>query len=453
MENRKNILIGCTGSIATIKLPVILNQLKKRDSSFNIRVVITERAKHFVNIQEIITLAEVFSDQSEWHLAKGLGETSLHVELVQWADIFIISPLDANTLGKISSGICDNLLTCVARAWDLHKPFLFCPEMNTKMFLHPITSKQIQELKIFGYYELPSISETLMCGDNGAGAMAEIDYIIDSIFNHVRQVHNHVPPGVFHPLPHGGGTTVHQQGHHPTTQNQSQAGSQASQNKPFTCDICGGKFSRYSSLWSHKTLHTGVKKFECSTCGACFAKANYLNNHLRTHTGERPYRCATCGQAFTQSTHLKNHERIHTGEKPFICEVCDKDFARYSTLWNHRRIHTGEKPYKCSWCQSAFSQATHLRKHEKVHLGLKPFKCETCSVPFADKFALQRHQKTHLKMEQQQHMKMEQQHMKMEQQHMKMEPPPHMKMDPQAHMKIEVHPKMEGVPMPGTANH
>jgi phosphopantothenoylcysteine decarboxylase len=150
--------------------------------------VLTERAKHFVNINEISSMAEVFTDQSEWHITKGLNEQSLHLELVQWADILIISPMDANTLGKISSGICDNLLTCIARAWDLHKPLLFCPEMNTKMFLHPITSKQIEELKIYGYYELPSISETLLTDSSGAGALSEINYIIDAIFNHVQQL-------------------------------------------------------------------------------------------------------------------------------------------------------------------------------------------------------------------------------------------------------------------------
>lgn len=133
-------------------------------------------------------MAEIFTDQSEWSITKGLTEQNLHLELVQWADILIISPLDANTLGKISSGICDNLLTNISRAWDLHKPLLFCPEMNTKMFLHPITNKQIEELKLFGYYELPSISETLLSDGNESGALSEIDYIIDSIFNHVQLV-------------------------------------------------------------------------------------------------------------------------------------------------------------------------------------------------------------------------------------------------------------------------
>lgn len=270
-----------------------------------IRVILTERSKHFVNINEISTMSEVFTDQSEWHITKGLSEQSLHLELVQWADFLVISPLDANTLGKISSGICDNLLTCIARAWDLHKPLLFCPEMNTKMFLHPITSKQIEELKIYGYYELPSISETLLTDSSGAGALSEINYIIDAIFNHVQsmqhqtnhhdnhaamtfeQKFNHIASQSSTPsisptssvLQHLTGFVQVKQKNNNTTP------ATANESKPFECDVCGGKFARYSSLWSHKTLHTGVKKFTCNVCNASFAKANYLNNHKRTHAG------------------------------------------------------------------------------------------------------------------------------------------------------------------------
>lgn len=170
---------------------------------------------------------------------------------------------------------------------------------------------------------------------------------------------------------------------------------QANLDKPFHCNICGGSFSRYSSLWSHKKLHSGEKNFKCGICGIAFAKAVYLKNHSRIHTGEKPYRCNTCGMQFSQSPHLKNHERTHSGEKPYVCEVCDKGFARHATLWNHRRIHTGEKPYKCETCGSAFSQAAHLKNHAKVHSGEKPFKCDICTAAFADRFALKRHRGIH----------------------------------------------------------
>ncbi|XP_066153615.1 transcription factor Clamp-like isoform X2 [Euwallacea fornicatus] len=167
--------------------------------------------------------------------------------------------------------------------------------------------------------------------------------------------------------------------------------------KPFHCNICNGSFSRYSSLWSHKRLHTGEKNFKCNICGLAFAKAAYLKNHSRIHTGEKPYRCNVCGMQFSQSPHLKNHERIHSGERPYVCEVCDKSFARHSTLWNHRRIHTGEKPYRCDICSSCFNQATHLKNHQKVHSGEKPFKCDICTVGFSDRFALKRHRNIHEK--------------------------------------------------------
>lgn len=139
----------------------------------------------------------------------------LHIELRRWADLFVIAPLDANTLGKIASGICDNLLvrcpmfstgcgrqvlqqvlcrtpgsivtqrdvmggvddshnifvlnwqTCVVRAWDSSAPLLFCPAMNTAMWKHPVTARQIDSLKDFGYVEIPCIAKKLVCGDEG----------------------------------------------------------------------------------------------------------------------------------------------------------------------------------------------------------------------------------------------------------------------------------------------
>jgi len=185
---QKNILIGCTGSVASIKLPNLISELKSKDSSFNIRVVLTEKAKQFIDLEEVKSSTEVFLDENEWKMWKNRGDPILHIDLVKWADIFVIAPLDANTLGKMSSGICDNLLTCIARAWDVEKPLLFCPAMNTRMFLHPITSRQIEDLKDFGYYEIKPISKTLMCGDTGVGAMAEVNVIANQIVSHLNLI-------------------------------------------------------------------------------------------------------------------------------------------------------------------------------------------------------------------------------------------------------------------------
>ena len=76
-----------------------------------------------------------------------------HIEQRAWADLFLIAPLSANTLSKLATGACDNLLTCVARAWDFDKPILVAPAMNTHMWTHPVTSGQLETLGAWGYTE------------------------------------------------------------------------------------------------------------------------------------------------------------------------------------------------------------------------------------------------------------------------------------------------------------
>lgn len=75
--------------------------------------------------------------------------------------------------------------------------------------------------------------------------------------------------------------------HHPVQHHAPAANlsAQALNDKPFSCNICGGKFSRYSSLWSHKKLHSGEKNYKCEICNSVFAKAVYLKNHMRIHSG------------------------------------------------------------------------------------------------------------------------------------------------------------------------
>lgn len=170
------------GSVATIKLLELIQNIKARREDCEIRIVVTENAVHFLCLADIRKEVDnVYRDKDEWAAWNGRGDPVLHIDLVKWADVFVIAPLDANSLGKISSGICDNLLLCVVRAWDIGKPLLFAPAMNTKMWTHTVTAEQIAKLQGWGYMQIPPISKLLMCGDEGVGAMAEVLTIVDVI--------------------------------------------------------------------------------------------------------------------------------------------------------------------------------------------------------------------------------------------------------------------------------
>ncbi|RWS26103.1 phosphopantothenoylcysteine decarboxylase-like protein [Leptotrombidium deliense] len=186
MEKKFNVLIGVSGSVATVKLPMIIDKLKKlkssRFDSLDIKVVATQHSFHFFDKNEIIKQnVTIYSDEDEWEQWKQMSDPVLHIELRKWAHLLVISPLDANTLGKVAHGLCDNLLTCVVRAWDFSKPLLFCPAMNTFMYSNPLTAESIEKLKSLGFHEIPVVSKKLACGDYGNGAMAEVETIVDSV--------------------------------------------------------------------------------------------------------------------------------------------------------------------------------------------------------------------------------------------------------------------------------
>ncbi|XP_023136756.2 phosphopantothenoylcysteine decarboxylase isoform X1 [Amphiprion ocellaris] len=178
------VLVGVTGSVAALKLPLLVSQLLQLPG-VDVRVVTTEHAKHFYNAAEVSV--KIYTDKDEWELWTRRSDPVLHIELRRWADLLVIAPLDANTLGKIASGICDNLLTCVVRAWDTSRPLLFCPAMNTAMWLHPITAQQVSKLKEFGYVEIPCIAKKLVCGDEGKGAMAEVSTIVSTVKQYLQK--------------------------------------------------------------------------------------------------------------------------------------------------------------------------------------------------------------------------------------------------------------------------
>lgn len=176
-----HVLIACSASVAAIKITDIISQLTRKN--IKTTLVVTEASKHFLNVEKIKRdfNVDVYIDQNEWDAWKNRGDPVLHIELSKKADLLVLAPLSANTMAKISTGICDNLLTCIVRAWAISKPVLFCPSMNTQMWNHPVTKDQVDKLVSWGYYLVPPIVKKLMCGDHGIGAMAEVETIVNLI--------------------------------------------------------------------------------------------------------------------------------------------------------------------------------------------------------------------------------------------------------------------------------
>lgn len=152
-------------------------------------------------------------DEEEWVHPWKRGNSILHIELRRWADILVIAPLSANTLAKVTGGFSDNLLTSVVRAWDTtglvegsttvgvdgetvvrrkRKRIVVAPAMNTAMWRHPITMRQMRVLeeewgvkddgKGEGWFEvLRPMEKELACGDVGDGAMKDWKEIVNVI--------------------------------------------------------------------------------------------------------------------------------------------------------------------------------------------------------------------------------------------------------------------------------
>lgn len=178
---RFNVLLGVSGSVAAIKTQELSQKLAV---IANLRVVATKTAMHFVEVDGV-TITE---DEDEWH-AWELGSPVEHIELRRWADLFVIAPLSANTLAKMAQGLCDNLLTCIVRAWDYQRPLLVAPAMNTLMWENPFTKEHLGKLEsALKVVIIPPVVKTLACGDIGVGAMAHVDDIVKTVQHQLAQL-------------------------------------------------------------------------------------------------------------------------------------------------------------------------------------------------------------------------------------------------------------------------
>lgn len=145
-----HLLLLITGSVAAVKTGLLLDQLSTERC--NIRIAATKAAFHFLRRAQLsktgIPFQSIITDEQEWSEWQAMNDSIVHIELRRWADLVVIVPLNANTLAKVATGICDNLVLSVMRAWEVRtKPVIVCPAMNTAMWTHPLTAAQLSTLE------------------------------------------------------------------------------------------------------------------------------------------------------------------------------------------------------------------------------------------------------------------------------------------------------------------
>nr|GME04334.1 probable phosphopantothenoylcysteine decarboxylase [Ipomoea batatas] len=175
---RPRILLAASGSVAAIKFANLCHCFSEWAE---VKAVASKASLHFIDKTSLPKDVVLYTDEDEWSTWKRIGDSVLHIELRRWADIMVIAPLSANTLGKIAGGLCDNLLTCIVRAWDYNKPLFVAPAMNTFMWTNPFTERHLMAIDELGISLIPPVSKRLACGDYGNGAMAEPSLIFTTV--------------------------------------------------------------------------------------------------------------------------------------------------------------------------------------------------------------------------------------------------------------------------------
>jgi phosphopantothenoylcysteine decarboxylase / phosphopantothenate---cysteine ligase len=175
MLEGKKIVLGITGGIAAYKAAELTRELVKRKAA--VKVVMTRNAAEFISPLTLQTLSgnvvhsDMFSLTTEYEID--------HISLARYADIVLIAPATANVIGKIASGLADDLLTTVVMA--TRAPVLICPAMNNNMYDNAIVQDNIRRLKEVGYFFIEPAYGELACKDEGRGRLPELSDIIEEV--------------------------------------------------------------------------------------------------------------------------------------------------------------------------------------------------------------------------------------------------------------------------------
>ncbi|WOO89627.1 flavoprotein [Mollicutes bacterium LVI A0078] len=175
---KKKLLVGVSGSIAAHKTTRLVEELAK---DYDVKVVLTKSASKFVSelSLELLSKHKVHVDVFDSY-----DDRVTHVEDAKEADLVLIVPASANTIGKIANGIADNMLTASVMVAKPNKVVL-CPAMNDNMYTNKRVQANLQILKEDGMHIIDPIECTLTSGDIGIGGLAEDKTILEYVKNNI----------------------------------------------------------------------------------------------------------------------------------------------------------------------------------------------------------------------------------------------------------------------------
>jgi phosphopantothenoylcysteine decarboxylase len=172
MLRHKRIIVGVCGSIAAYKAAFLVRLLVKEEAE--VQVILTTSASSFISPLTLATLSR--RPALSAFVAGEEGQWNNHVELGLWADVLLVAPASAHTIGKFAHGLCDNLLT--ATYLSARCPVMVAPAMDLDMYRHPAVQANVERLRSYGNHIIaPGIGE-LASGLVGQGRMAEPEEIL-----------------------------------------------------------------------------------------------------------------------------------------------------------------------------------------------------------------------------------------------------------------------------------
>ncbi len=180
----KHIVLGVTGSIAAYKAASLVRCLVKEGAE--VQVVMTPSAKEFISPLTMATLSQK-PVASEFFNRRD-GSWYSHVDIGLWADLMLVAPATAASIGKMANGIADNML--ITTYLSMKAPTWIAPAMDLDMYKHPSTQQNVERLKSFGVKILDAEVGFLASGLEGKGRMMEPEAIANAVVNYFEAENN-----------------------------------------------------------------------------------------------------------------------------------------------------------------------------------------------------------------------------------------------------------------------